>query len=60
MALKHLRVCKPCGDRVRFAACGIACRLPLDSDRNSWLDNIQDGAGTLTFPQHVPLTAATQ
>lgn len=58
MALKHLRVCAPCGDQVRFAPCGIACRVPLDTDRHSWRDNLQDGAGTLTFPRHVPLTPA--
>jgi hypothetical protein len=47
MPLGHLRVCgSPC-NAVRFANCSAACRLPVDTDPESWLPNMQEGAGTL-------------
>ncbi|AIM41043.1 hypothetical protein PBI_SQUIRTY_96 [Mycobacterium phage Squirty] len=46
MPLKHLRICDTC-DRVRFAPCGKACRVPNDIDPDSWRINLQDGAGTI-------------
>lgn len=46
MPLKHLRVCTPC-NRVRFAPCGRACQLPVDTDPDNWRVNLQDGAGTI-------------
>lgn len=46
MPLKHLRVCPPC-DRIRWAPCSIACRLPNELDPDSWRENMQDGAGTM-------------
>lgn len=49
MPLKHLRVCEPC-NRVRFAGCSIACRVPNDEDPKSWRENMQDGAGTIGMP----------
>lgn len=46
MPLKHLRVCEPC-NRIWYAACGKACRVPNDADPDSWLINLQAGAGTI-------------
>lgn len=46
MPLKHLRVCAEC-DRVRFAGCSIVCRVPDDQDPDSWVLNMQTGAGTI-------------
>jgi hypothetical protein len=47
MPLKHLRVCEHYGDRFRFAGRSATCRVPPDDDRDSWLENLQAGAGTL-------------
>lgn len=49
MPLKHLRICKRCDDKIRWAPCGIACAVPHESDPASWLLNQQDGAGEGTF-----------
>lgn len=46
MPLKHLRVCVHC-DKVRWAPCGVACRVPFEGDPKSWLDNLQHGAGEM-------------
>lgn len=46
MPLKHLRVCNHC-DRIRFAACSIACRVPDGEQKDSWVPNLQQGAGTI-------------
>ncbi len=51
MPLKHLRVCSHCGDRVRWAPCGLACRVPFEGDPRSWLPNLQAGAGTMPKEQ---------
>lgn len=48
MPLKHLRVCQHC-DQIRYAECSIACRIPDSGDKDSWLPNVQAGAGT--FPR---------
>lgn len=48
MPLKHLRICTHCA-RIRFAGCGLACRVPIDSDKDSWLPNLQEGAGQLPW-----------
>ena len=50
MPLKHLRLCtEPC-NRVRFAPCGRACALPVDTDPDNWRINLQAGAGTIGLP----------
>lgn len=47
MPLAHLRVCpEPC-NKVRYAGCSKACRVPLDQDPQSWRLNLQDGAGEI-------------
>jgi len=50
MPLAHLRVCEPCGNKVRFSGCSAVCRVPNDSDPRSWRENMQDGAGTIGVP----------
>lgn len=50
MPLKHLRVCVSC-DKVRFAGCSATCGVPYDGDKDSWLLNVQAGAGTLPKEQ---------
>lgn len=47
MPVAHLRVCAPCGDQIRYAPCSLACRVSADTDPDSWLPNMQEGAGTL-------------
>lgn len=47
MPLKHLRVCETPCNRVRFAPCGRACALPVDTDPDNWRVNLQEGAGTI-------------
>lgn len=46
MPLKHLRICDRC-KTIRFAMCAIACKIPADTDPDSWRENLQDGAGTM-------------
>lgn len=46
MPLRHLRICVQC-DQIRYAPCSIACRVPHDGDKDSWVVNLQDGAGTI-------------
>lgn len=56
MPLKHLRVCdSPCG-RVRFAPCGRACALPVDTYPDNWRVNLQEGAGTIGRPPELKVT----
>jgi hypothetical protein len=47
MPLAQLRICEPCGGRIRWAPCSIACRVPDGGQRDSWVENLQDGAGTI-------------
>lgn len=46
MPLAQLRVCGPC-NKIRWAPCSIACRVPDGGQRDSWLPNLQDGAGEI-------------
>lgn len=46
MPLKHLRTCDLC-QTVRWAPCSIVCRIPPDHVKDSWQENIEDGAGRL-------------
>jgi hypothetical protein len=46
MPLKHVRICERCAV-IRWAPCSITCRVPSDQDRDSWLPNLQDDAGTM-------------
>ena len=46
MPLKHLRVCTHC-QHTRWAPCSVACRIPNDTDPQSWQENMQYGAGTI-------------
>ena len=47
MPLAQLRVCpEPC-NRVRWAACSVSCAVPDEGQRDSWLPNLQDGAGEI-------------
>jgi len=52
MPIKHLRICERC-DRVRFAGCSIACRVPSDTDPSNWLLNVQEGAGEMRAPEEI-------
>lgn len=42
MPVKKLRICQRCDGRIRWAPCGIACRVGDD-----WVDNLQRGAGEM-------------
>ena len=52
MPVKHLRVCPTPCNRIRYAACGNACRVPADTDPENWRINLQLGAGTIGRPIH--------
>lgn len=47
MPLAQLRVCPAPCNRVRWAACSIGCRVPDEGQRDSWVENLQEGAGTM-------------
>ena len=47
MPLQQLRVCAPCGGRIRWAGCSPTCRIGDGLDPESWRENMQDGAGTM-------------
>lgn len=58
MPLKHLRVCGPPCNAIRYAACGTTCKVPHHDDPDSWRINLQDGAGTILPPQQTETTTA--
>lgn len=47
MPLKQLRVCGHCNGQVRWAPCSKTCQVPFEGDKDSWLPNMQQGAGTM-------------
>jgi hypothetical protein len=53
MPVAHLRVCTPCGGRIRFSDCSNACQAPNPTDPDSWRVNMQDGAGEMLRPEVV-------